>query len=188
MNTKPASSKEAERYEALFSYGHLRANYFGSNLGSGKLHVKRFLRPECLQALREDLIGNSVAFTRSPNTELQASLSPISRQCLWELHSGIMIRTIENITNACNLLPDTHCKKSKLLLSEADQPDIGNWLDPETRLGAALVLVLCLSSGDAFICTNPHALATVSTMPPSLQITYWQQDPEAGRQEDESGN
>jgi hypothetical protein len=187
MNTKPASSKEAERYEALFSYGHLRANYFGSDLGSGKLHVKKFLRPECLKALREDLVGNSVILTKSPNTELQASLSPISRQCLWELHSGIMIRTIENITNISNLLPDTRCKQSRLLLSEGD-PDIGNWHDPETRLGAALVLVLYLTSGDAFICTNPHALATVSTEFPSLHMTYWQQDPEAGRQEDESGD
>jgi hypothetical protein len=161
-------------YDTLFSYGHLRANYLNSDMTLGKLSIKKFLRLDHLDVLRKELIKDSAILTKTPNTDFQVALSPISRQCLWELHSGIMIRTIENITNIPNLLPDTHCKQSRLLLaSSANNAGIASWHNTETQQEVAIALIIFLDSGDAVICTDYKILSEVLISSDILQIIYW---------------
>ena len=167
MNTK---------HEVLFSYGHLRENYLNSSMESGKLLIKNFLRTGYLNFLNKELVKDYEILKKTPNTDFQISLSPISRQCLWELHSGIMIRVIENITNITNLLPDTHCKKSRLLLaSSASSSNIESWHDSKTQQDVVIVLTIFLDSGDAIICTNQKTLSEIFIASNALQIVYWKQ-------------
>src|SRR6478609_5578831 len=89
---------EIDQYEPLFSYGHLRAHYLNSDTSSGTIPIKQFVRPEHCAELLENLIHDSRILTSNDNTLPQRELSAVSRQCLWELHSGIMIRVLENIS------------------------------------------------------------------------------------------
>lgn len=169
----PAQNKS---HDTLVSYGHLREHHLDSDMGTGRLHIPHFLRPEYVAVIREQLLADHSILTTSPNTRLQTALSPVSRQCLWELQSGIMLRVLENITGLANLLPDTHCKQTRLLLPPTTQADIGNWHDPETGLAAVLVLLIRLDSGDAELCTRPDTLHKVAIGSAALQITYWHHD------------
>lgn len=175
MNATPPQDHDHSSYEPVFSYGHLRAHYLQSDMGSGSVHIRQFVRAEHLATLREHLLADRATLTTTPNTLLQVSLSAISCQCLWELQSGIMLRVLENISGLFNLLPDTHCKQTSLLLPPVTHAGIGQWHDPNTRLAAALVLVINLDNGDADLCVNADALSRVTTgSTSSLQVTYWQ--------------
>ena len=174
MTATRQPTHETSGYEALISYGHLRAHYLGSDITSGALHVNQFLRPEHLETLRESLLQDRAILLSADNALLQRELTPVSRQCLWELQSGIMLRVLENITGLHNLLPDTRCKQTRLLFPPS-LPGLDNWQDPDTRLDAALVLVIRLDRGDAEFCTTAQALAkVVAGSTATLQVTYWQ--------------
>lgn len=173
------SSEIDQGYEALFSYGYLRTHYLASDISSGKLLVNRFIRPESLQLLSNELLKDSHLLTRN-NTTLQFKLSPLSRQCLWELHSGIMIRILENITKISNLLPDPHCTESMLYPHPSAKFKLHNWVNPDTNLEAGLVLIINLGNGDAHFCSTALALQQISIDAPSLQLTYWRNNQTAG--------
>lgn len=175
MTTQIAPAQD-KSHETLVSYGHLRGHYLQSDMGAGHLHIRHFLRPEYVTVIREQLLADRALLTTSPNTRLQTALSPVSRQCLWELQSGIMLRVLENITGLSNLLPDTHCKQSGLLLPPVTQAGIGDWQDADTGLAAVLVLVIQLDTGDAELCTRPDTLHKTGTGSAALQITYWHHD------------
>lgn len=170
MMTATATDKQ----ESLFSYGHLRGHYLHSDMGSGLLHIDQFVRPEHVEALRAQLLAERDIFTTSPNTALQPQLSPLGRQCLWELQSGIMLRVLENITGLHHLLPDTHCRASTLLLPPATHAGLSEWRDAPTGLHAALVVVIALVDGSAVLCTRADTLASVAIGEGALQVAYWQ--------------
>lgn len=161
-------------YEPLFSYRYLRDQYLNSAMTDNYLHIKHFVRPEHISILCEQLIADKNILLSACNTELQRALSPVSRQCLWELHSGIMLRALENITGLHNLLPDTYCKQTRLLPSSSEKIALESWHDPDSCLDAALVLIIHLCSGDTEFCTTADALAKITTNSSALQITYWQ--------------
>lgn len=161
-------------YEPLFSYGHLRSRYTGSDLSSGTLAITQFARPEHLGTLREQLLNDQSILMLHPNTHAQRELSPVSRQCLWELHSGIMLRVLENITGIHNLLPDPHCQQSGLLLPGQASSLPSTWLDDATELKVALVMLLSLDNGNASLFTKQQALQQAIVSSATLCITYWQ--------------
>lgn len=163
--------------DTLFLYSRLREDYLNSDMQQGKIIINNFLRIDYLEALRKELVKDYKILSTTPNTKLQISLSPISRQCLWELHSGIMIRAIEKITNINNLLPDTHCKNSRLLLALSN-PNIAQWEIPATQQEIAVVLIIFLDRGDAAIFTNKKSLAEIVITSNALQIIYWKKAPE----------
>ena len=165
---------EIDNYEPLFSYGHLRGQYMNSVMADGYLHVKQFVRHEHISILREQLIADKHILSPASNAKLQRKLSPTSRQCLWELHSGIMLRVLENITGLHNLLPDTYCKKTHLILSSSKKIALNSWHDKSSCLDAALVLIIQLNSGNAEFCNTAEALAKTTADNAALQITYWQ--------------
>lgn len=177
MSAIPPKDAEQSQYEPLFSYGQLRGHYLNSDMSKGLLHIGQFARPEHLALLRSSLSTDSNALTPSPDAASLLSLSPVSRQCLWELHSGIMLRVLENITGLFNLLPDTYCKQSRLLLA-GEKSGLGEWRDRSTGLSAVLVVVLQLDSGSADLCTSAEVLPLVKTESAALQITYWQHHPD----------
>lgn len=179
-------SKPESSHENIFSYGTIRALHASDTSGpQHELHIHEFVRHDMLPELRSALLGDTEILTTTPNTRMQNLLSPVSRQCLWELHSGIMLRLLENITCTKNLLPDTHCKKSRLLpLQEALATSGGtvNTIDSETGLHVALELLLLLESGDAIIRnldvpSNTGSVASGETDSDEeydvLKITYW---------------
>lgn len=174
MNATPPQDHDHSSYEPVFSYGHLRAHYLQSDMGSGSVHIRQFVRAEHLATVREHLLADRTILSATPNTRQQVFLSAISCQCLWELQSGIMLRVLENISGLFNLLPDTHCKQTSLLLPPVTRAGIGQWHDQDTRLAAALVLVINLDNGNADLCIQAEALSLVPTGSASLQVTYWQ--------------
>lgn len=152
-----------EPYKALFSYGHMRAAYLAADFPSnGLLQIAHFVRREHLDDLRNALISNQGIFSQQPNTLLQSQLSPICRQYLWELHSGIMIRLLENITGLTNLLPDTHCEHS------------GFNVFTHSNTNSALLLSICLTSGNATLkklgSNNKNHFDSVNI----FHVSYWQ--------------
>ncbi len=169
---------EIEQYEPLFSYGHLRAHYLNSDTSSGNIHIRQFVRPEHCAELLENLTRDSRILTSNNNSTSQRELSAVSRQCLWELHSGIMIRVLENISGLHHLLPDTHCKQTHLVLNFPTSATNIKWHDPDTCLDVALILTIDLHSGDAHICTKKHALDNLIINDTSLQAIYWQHNSE----------
>lgn len=173
MTSSEQNTPEANSHESLFGYGHLRAHYIGSNMANGFLHVTQFVRPEHLTTLRDNLLVDHAILSLGNNTLLQRQITPVSRQCLWELHSGIMLRVLENITGLQNLLPDTHCRAT-CLLSNPENALANNWHEIHTGLRAALMLVIDIDSGDAIFCTNETALASIKIKDYALQATYWQ--------------
>jgi hypothetical protein len=173
MTIATNSSHDSNGYKTLFGYGHLRGKFLHSDMSGGKLHIDHFVRPEFLSELREQLITNQDILTQTPNTTLQRDLAPASRQCLWELHSGIMLRALENITDLTNLLPDTHCKSTRLLFPSGTGMPLAQWHDPSTKLDVALVLVILLDQGDAMLFTTPDAFSATSISSVALQVTYW---------------
>lgn len=176
MTANGQSTCEAIGYEPLFSYGHLRANYIGSDMASGSLRVTQFVRHEHIATLRDNLLADRALLSSGKNTLSELNLSPVSRQCLWELQSGIMLRVLENITGLHNLLPDTRCKQTRLILPP-DTAGLHNWHDADTDLDITLVLVIQLDSGDVQFCTDAQSLANTSTGSASLQVSYWQHNP-----------
>ncbi|HSC75793.1 MAG TPA: hypothetical protein VLB90_06125 [Pseudomonadales bacterium] len=181
MTSSEQSTREVNSYESLFGYGHLRAHYLGSDMTTGSLHVTQFVRTEHLAILRDNLLIDRAILSHGSNTLLQRQITPVSRQCLWELQSGIMLRVLENITGLHNLLPDTHCKQTRLLLPP-DTTGLHQWHTPDTRLDVALVVVIQLDNGNAQLCTNAQSLDTTSTGNASLQVSYWQHHPATTRE------
>lgn len=174
MTLSKKSMHEIKSYEPLFNYGHLRGQYLNSVMTDGYLYIKQFVRPEHISTVREQLAADKNILSSTGKTELQRKLSPVSRQCLWELHSGIMLRVLENITGLHNLLPDTYCKQTHLLPASSEKITLNSWHDPSSGLDAALVLIIQTSGGDAEFCTTAEALAKITTDNFALQVTYWQ--------------
>lgn len=170
----PVQANPVDAYEPLFSYGHLRGRYAGSKLSAGMLAIPQFARPEHLATLREHLLKDQAIFTLQPNTRAQLGLSPVSRQCLWELHSGIMLRVLENITGIHHLLPDPHCRHSGFVLTGQPIPLPSTWRDDATGLEAALVILLRLDNGEATLCTTPQAVRLSTVSSATLCMSYWQ--------------
>lgn len=181
MTSTKQSTSETSGYDPLFGYGHLRANYIGSDMASGSLHVTQLVRPEHLVTLRDHLLIDRAILSSGKNTQLQRKITAVSRQCLWELQSGIMLRVLENITGLHNLLPDTHCKQTCLLLPPT-MTGLSQWCDPDTSLDVALVLVIQLDNGDAQLCTSAQSLDKISIGNASLQVSYWQHHPATTRE------
>ena len=179
MTLSKKSMHEIDDYEPLFSYGHLRGQYLNSAMTDGYLHIKQFVRPEHISILREQLVANKNILSSTSKKELQRKLTPVSRQCLWELHSGIMLRVVENITGLHNLLPDTYCKQTHLLPTSSEKITLNSWHDPSSCLDAALVLIIQLDSGNAELCNTAEALAKITTKNIALQVTYWQHNMQA---------
>lgn len=161
-------------YEPLFGYGQLRGVYLNSDMSTGQLHIKQFVREEHVTLLREALLSDRHIFMKSPNTLQQAGLSPVSRQCLWELHSGIMLRVLENITGIHNLLPDTHCHSTELLPAPCTDCTGTAHETPTTGLVNAITILLLLDSGDALLCTDDQLLENIRCDSPVLRVSYWQ--------------
>jgi hypothetical protein len=150
-----------KQHKALFSYGHMRATYANSDFcNSESLLIQHFVRPEYLAALYNALMQDKGIFFEQPNTQQQAQLSPVSRQCLWELHSGIMIRLLENITGLTNLLPDTHCIHTGLRVASKSN-----------LIGSALFLAIYLKNGSAILHRKNHFQDNNDDI---LYVTYWQ--------------
>ncbi|HQQ63756.1 MAG TPA: hypothetical protein PLF22_09310 [Pseudomonadales bacterium] len=176
-------SKPDGTHENLFSYGPVRALHAAATPVPGyELHVHEFIRRDVLLALRDALSADADILTTMPNTGLQNLLSPLTRQCLWELHSGIMLRLLENITGIKNLLPDTHCKQSCLLPRGEAFAKNPAARDSDTGLHASLVLLLLLDNGDAIIrnlSVPSSAGRTIGTDEASadkknvMKIVYW---------------
>ena len=166
MNTNASS------HDNLFCYGQIRAAHASGSLAlQGKLHIKEFVRHDILTTLKDALLSDRETLTTNPNTSKQTSLSSPSRQCLWELHSGIMLRLLENITGTRNLLPDTHCKQSRLL--QRGDPVISNMQDTDAGLQASLVLLIMLNTGAAIIANASNSTADIATDANTLKIVYW---------------
>ncbi|MEZ5540398.1 MAG: hypothetical protein R3E63_10745 [Pseudomonadales bacterium] len=162
-----------DSHKALFSYGHMRAHYTGRGIdANNSLLIEQFIRPENLTNLREALLQDQAIFSECPNTYLQSHLSPISRQCLWELQSGIMIRLLENITLLDNLLPDTHCRYSFLSLKNSKPYQSSNKNDAAAT--PTLVLHIDLDSGGAKLIINTRQFPLQENV---LQFCYWQHQP-----------
>ncbi|MEZ5436423.1 MAG: hypothetical protein R3E67_07940 [Pseudomonadales bacterium] len=118
------------------------------------------MRPEYLEDLRHALINDQAIFLQHPNTQQQSELSPVSRQCLWELHSGIMIRLLENITGISNLLPDTHCQYSGFNAADTPNP--------------TLLLSIGLTTGNAALKQTNAAARNPSETANTFYMYYWQ--------------
>ena len=174
MTSSETPMYEIDNYKPLFSYGHLRGQYLNNVMTDGYLYITQFIRPEHISTLREQLVANKNILSSTSKTELQRKLSPVSRQCLWELHSGIMLRVLENITGLHNLLPDTYCKQTHLLPASSEKITLNSWHDPSSGLDAALVLIIQLDSGNAELCNTADALAKITTKNIALQAIYWQ--------------
>ncbi len=151
-------------HNAIFSYGSMRAAYVNSDFPSqGSLSITQFVRPEYSKELHKALIQDKAIFLQHPNTLQQNQLSPVSRQCLWELQSGIMIRLLENMTGITHLLPDTHCNYSGL-----DMPDTCN------TLKSALRVSICLITGDAVIKKIDNTEPFYQQHADTFYMHYWQ--------------
>ena len=166
-------------YEPLFSYRILRDQYLNSLMTDGHLCVKQFVRSKHVSSLYEQLLADRNILLSGHCVELQRALSPVSRQCLWELQSGIMLRALENITGLCNLLPDTYCKQTRFLPNSSGKIFLESWRDEKFCLDTVLVLIIQLHSGNAEFFTTTDALAKITISDPALQITYWQHNPKA---------
>jgi len=174
MSSTASPLHDSNSYKTLFGYGHLRGHLLHSDMSSGKLHIDQFVRPEFIAPLEKNLLENREILTRTPNAVLQRDLAPICRQCLWELQSGIMLRALENVTDLNNLLPDTHCKATRLVLPPDSRLPIEHWHDASTKLDLALVLVILLDQGSAMLFTTPEAAHSASFNTAALQVSYWQ--------------
>lgn len=165
-----------EPYKALFSYGHMRATHLGQHLSeSEQLVIDQFVRPEYLTALRDVLNHDHTIFSCHPNTLQQRYLSPLSRQCLWELHSGIMIRLLENITGLSNLLADTHCEYSGLAQTLASTASTHELPQPPVALPPTLTVSIDLASGSATLSRAGSAYLLPAVSPNgTLHACYWQ--------------
>lgn len=159
------------QFDPLFSYAHIRSHYLNSDLATGSLEINNFLRPEHRAICNSALLADRTIFTTRPNTLQQHLLSPISRQILWELHSGIMIRLLENITNLQNLLPDVHCRNSMLIFPNSDLSALKQH-DEQTGLAAALVTIVYLDTGNAVLYTSKTAMNDHMANGSALYMTY----------------
>jgi hypothetical protein len=160
------NSTQETSHEPLFSYGYLRAHYIGTTISAHEcLAIKNFLRPEHRKATQTALTQDQSIFSTTPNTALQQQLSPISRQFLWELHSGIMLRLLENISGLANLLPDTHCQYSGFLSTTDTRP---------ANTTIALILFININTGNATLYL-PHLQPqpNIQDTTNNLKISYW---------------
>lgn len=162
-------------HEPIFSYGRLRSEYTQAPAfqTSGFLEVPLFIRPEALAVTQAALQKDQPIFQETPNTTLQVNLSHTSRQFLWELHSGIMIRTLENITNLQNMLPDTHCHYSNFVTTDA------RTYNKHTTNGIAienicLYLFINIKNGSAILQSKKHTRAHSTYQGDTIKICYWE--------------
>ncbi len=167
-------SLKSTTHEPLFSYGRLRSEHTNADIfkNSGILEVLSFIRPEALAVTQAALQKDQLIFQETPNTTLQVNLSQTSRQFLWELHSGIMIRTLENITNIQNMLPDTHCHYSHFVNLDThtyEKRTAGINIE-----NICLYLFINLKNGEAIL-QSPKNTQTKSIYQSNLiKICYWQ--------------
>ncbi|HNE26180.1 MAG TPA: hypothetical protein PLH12_03460 [Pseudomonadales bacterium] len=161
-------------HEPLFSYGRLRSEHTNADAfkNSGILKILSFIRPEALAVTQAALQKDQLIFQKTPNTTLQVNLSIISRQFLWELHSGIMIRTLENITNMRNMLPDTHCHYSHFVNADThtyEKQTIGINIE-----NICLYLFINLENGEAILQSTKNTQTKSIHQGNSVKICYWQ--------------
>lgn len=160
----------ASPFDVLFSYGQTRERYL---LPAGAMPVtckslEQLVRPEQLTALSKAIRQDSTLLTHAAaNNELQ--LSPVTRQCLWELHSGIFLRLLENISGHEHLLPDTHHHHAWLLAAH-QRLEITDWYDDTLKLPIALYACIGLDTGNALLITASTSHLVVAE--PTLGIAY----------------
>ena len=178
MIASEQTNEDSVGYEPIFSYGHLRANYTGSEINNGLLPVSQFVRKEHVAALHEALLLDKDNLATA-SAMAQRNITPVTRQCLWELQSGIMIRVLENITGLHNLLPDSRCKQSQIALaSNATALQLPVQKDPETGLTSALLVLIQLHTGNAYLCTSASKPDCIKSEGDTLCVTYWQHKPD----------
>jgi hypothetical protein len=166
MNTGHATT-----LDTLFAYGQTRERY---QLPAGSLPIasrllRQLVRPEYITSLATALDSDRELLICHRPADSELSLSPITRQCLWELHSGIFLRLLENISGYSNLIPDTHCRH--LIFTQANQPlHLDNWHDTETNLQITAYLCIGLVSGDGSLLGRTAESFTPAE--PVLSIAY----------------
>ena len=157
-------------FHTLFSYGATRERYLLPP-GAVPIHCKaleQLVRPEQLAALSTAIRQDAHLFVRGIDNN-ERLLSPVTRQCLWELHSGIFLRLLENISGHEQLLPDS--RHHHLLMMGTHQTlSTAHWQDTHLHLPIALYLCIGLDTGNAMLVTASASSVTVAE--PTLGIAY----------------
>lgn len=159
-------------FDQLFTYGQTREHYAvkpGERINTER-EILALVRPEHLATLREAVFHDRAILDNCSGRQWQLRLSPVTRQCLWEMHSGIFLRLLENITGYTQLLPDAKCHFLKLHSQIASTVTTENRQDPETGLPVILYLFLGLDSGNAILASANGNPVTINE--PSLQFAF----------------
>jgi hypothetical protein len=166
----------------LFSYGKIREQHAAraslitnNDISTAPVHIPQFVRPEFLQSWQNAISCDAPTMSKSLCAETQLALSPISRQSIWELQSGIMLRLLETITGKQGLLPDGHGIFSRFWQPPVIHCGPANWHDSDTGLQGAINLLLLLN-GDALILNHQNNTIDLNQLPNHqgvLQLLYF---------------
>jgi hypothetical protein len=159
--------------ELIFTYGQTRERY-AMQENEPPRHfqtIQQFVKHEHLPDLKQSILGDSSVLNGNKDVQWQLQLRPISRQCLWELHSGILIRLIENISGHTHLVPDAQCRY--LAIHVASDNSVLNTLqtDNNTGLPVCLNLYIGLLSGSAILCAENNR--SIHLQEPTLQMAFF---------------
>lgn len=177
MMTSPATPSGS--LEQLFAYGQTRERYLMKEGEPRRAtqHIQQFVRHEHLDTLRQALLRDKALLQQKTTPEWQLGLSPISRQCLWELHSGILIRLLENISGQTQLLPDAQCRHLSLMDITSGPVSVDSWHDTVSDLPIALYVFIGLDTGEAILYPDKQHAITLNE--PTLQVAYYHYSGEA---------
>lgn len=175
-----STSAPSTTLEQIFAYGQTRERY-GMKEGEPRRplqHIQHFVRHEHANTLKHALLhdkdhfrNDHIAALEKADLHWQLAISPISRQCVWELHSGILIRLLENITGLTQLVPDAQCRYLQLLDTTNQSLVPVNWHDEATNLPIVLYVFIGLDSGAAMLC--PDKNQEIILAEPTLQVAYF---------------
>lgn len=155
----------------LFAYGGLRERYDTQDASHAPVRLEGFVHPDNVAPWWEAIRHDQAILSRAPNTQWQGELSPLSRQALWELHSGIMLRLLEHLAGMSHLLPDTHGHASTPL--DGSRPPPAWEAHPAWHIPRALMLWL-QPDGTALLASSVQAATLAAGQAPEAwQLTYY---------------
>ena len=133
--------------------------------------LQQFVKHEHISDLKQAILGDSTVLNEKQDAQWQLQLCPISRQYLWELHSGILIRLIENISGHTHLLPDAQCHYLAVHLDSDNNVLNTLQTDNNTGLPVCLNLYIGLLSGNAILCAESNR--SIRLQEPTLQMAFF---------------
>ncbi len=159
--------------EMIFTYGRTRDLYAMKEHEPLRTFqvIDQLIRPEYLPVVRNALLADQALIENKSDNQWQLALSPVSRQCVWELHCGIMIRLLETVSGLTHLLADAQCQHMRLIEPPEQRWSTTNWHDTKTELPIALYLLLGIRSGSAILCTEPDRKLVLNE--PTLQMAFF---------------